>query len=137
MAGTPAPNVTWLRRDDERRERTLCSKFRTFTESGVHTLILPEASESEAGTYVCRASNAFGQTDTIANVEVLGPTKFDANGKPAMFISRPAEKTISAVVGEDVSVSFRLAGVPKPRGGFFLFFKINAFGFFLINFFIF
>ncbi|XP_051161896.1 titin homolog isoform X2 [Leptopilina boulardi] len=115
VGGTPAPNVTWLRRDNERRERILSSKFRTFNESGVHTLILPEASESEAGTYICRASNAFGQTDTIANVEVLGPTKFDANGKPAMFISRPAEKTISAVVGEDVSVSFRVAGVPKPR----------------------
>lgn len=110
--------MTWLRRDGVKHERISSSKVRTFAESGVHTLILPEASESEAGTYICRAINTFGQIDTSANVEVITPGKFSANGKPAMFISRPVDKIITAVAGEDVSVSFRISGVPKPRGMF-------------------
>ncbi|XP_033210455.1 titin homolog isoform X2 [Belonocnema kinseyi] len=115
VRGSPTPEVTWLRRDGVKNERISNSKVRTFAESGVHTLILLEASESEAGTYICRAINAFGQIDTSANVEVIIPGKFSANGKPAMFISRPVDKIITAVVGEDVSVSFRISGIPKPR----------------------
>ncbi|XP_011315208.1 uncharacterized protein [Fopius arisanus] len=37
------------------------------------------------------------------------------NGKPAIFISRPVDKLINACVGEDVSLSFRVGGVPKPK----------------------
>ena len=116
--GMPAPEVIWLRRYGEKKEHISSSKVRMFAESGVHTLILPEASKSEAGTYVCRAMNAYGQIDTSANVEIVKPNKFDTIGKPAMFISRPVDKIITAVAGEDVVVSFRVSGVPKPRGLF-------------------
>lgn len=91
------------------------SKAKTFTESGVHTLIVPEATESERGTYICRAVNAYGYVDTAATIEIISPGAIDG-GKPAMFVSRPSEKSIAVAIGEDVSVSFRVTGVPKPRG---------------------
>lgn len=90
-------------------------KIRTFSESGIHTLIVPEATESEAGTYVCRVSNAYGHIDTSATVEVIPLGKFDDLGKPAMFVSRPADKLIHVMAGELVSVSFRISGTPRPR----------------------
>lgn len=108
----PTPEVRWFR--GERKEPVSVPKAKTFTESGVHTLILPEVTESERGTYICRAINAFGHVDNIATVDVISPSAIDG-GKPAMFISRP-EKSITVNAGEDVSVSFRCSGVPKPRG---------------------
>ncbi|OXU28408.1 hypothetical protein TSAR_000837, partial [Trichomalopsis sarcophagae] len=108
-------NVTWLRDRGARKEPVTDPKTRTFAESGIYTLIVPEATESEAGTYVCRVSNAYGHVDTSATVEVVPLSKFDDLGKPAMFVSRPVDKMIYVMDGEPVSVSFRVSGTPKPR----------------------
>ncbi|KAI4474132.1 hypothetical protein M0802_015766, partial [Mischocyttarus mexicanus] len=113
VKGMPAPEVRWLH--GERKEPISISKAKTFTESGIHTLIVPEATESERGTYICRAVNAYGYVDTTATIEIISPSTIDG-GKPAMFVSRPSEKSIAVAIGEDVSVSFRVTGVPKPRG---------------------
>lgn len=78
-------------------------------------MVLPEVTESEKGTYICRAINAYGHVDSIATVDVISPSAMDGE-KPAMFVSRPSEKSITVTAGEDVSVSFRFCGVPKPRG---------------------
>ncbi|KOC67434.1 Muscle M-line assembly protein unc-89 [Habropoda laboriosa] len=112
VKGMPAPEVRWFR--GERREPVSIPKAKTFTESGVHTLILPEVTESERGTYICRAINAYGHVDSIATVDVISPSAMDG-GKPAMFVSRLTEKSYTVTAGEDVSVSFRVCGVPKPR----------------------
>lgn len=116
--GTPAPEVTWLRHYGEKKEPIVNPSVRTFAESGVHTLIVPGVTESETGTYVCRASNEYGHVDTSALVEVINIGKYDGNCKPAMFVSRPADKVMTVNAGEDVSVSFRFSGIPKPRGNF-------------------
>jgi len=105
--------VKWLRGD--RKEPIAIPKARTITERGLHTLIVPEATESEKGTYVCRAINAYGQVDMSAIVDVISSSAIDG-GKPATFISRPAKKSIDVTVHEDVSISFRIHGIPKPRG---------------------
>ncbi|KMR05376.1 myosin light chain smooth muscle [Lasius niger] len=110
--GTPAPEVRWLRGD--RKEPISIPKAKTFIERGLHTLIVPEATESERGTYVCRAINAYGQVDISATVDVISASSIDG-GKPAMFVSRPCKKSIDVTVGEDVSISFRVNGTPKPR----------------------
>ncbi|XP_031789478.1 titin homolog isoform X2 [Nasonia vitripennis] len=110
-----ASNVTWLRDRGARKEPVTDPKTRTFAESGIYTLIVPEATESETGTYVCRVSNAYGYVDTSATVEVVPLSKFDDLGKPAMFVSRPVDKMIYVMDGEPVSVSFRVSGTPKPR----------------------
>ncbi|XP_026825970.1 uncharacterized protein LOC105284959 isoform X2 [Ooceraea biroi] len=112
VKGVPTPEVKWLRGDQ--REPIAIPKARTFTERGLHTLIVPEATESERGTYVCRAINAYGQVDMSAMVDVVSASAIDG-GKPAVFVSRPAKKSIDVTVGEDVSISFRVQGVPKPR----------------------
>ncbi|KAI4493465.1 hypothetical protein M0804_001641 [Polistes exclamans] len=112
VKGMPAPEVRWLH--GERKEPISISKAKTFIESGIHTLIVPEATESERGTYICRAVNAYGYVDTAATIEIISPSAIDG-GKPAMFVSRPSEKSIAVAIGEDVSVSFRVTGVPKPR----------------------
>lgn len=48
-------------------------------------------------------------------MDIISSSGIDG-GKPAMFISRPPKKTIDVTVGEDVSISFRVNGIPKPRG---------------------
>ncbi|XP_011861438.1 PREDICTED: titin-like [Vollenhovia emeryi] len=112
VKGVPSPEVEWLRGD--RKEPITIPKASTFVERGLYTLIVPEATESERGTYVCRAINAYGQVDTSATVDVISSSAIDG-GKPAMFVSRPSKKSIDVTVGEDISISFRVNGVPKPR----------------------
>ncbi|XP_023246836.1 titin homolog isoform X2 [Copidosoma floridanum] len=112
---TSTPNVTWLRDRGERKEIITSPKIRTYAESGVYTLVVPEATEGEAGTYIARVSNAYGHVDTSATVEVIPLSKFDDLGKPAMFISRPVEKVMYVTSGEPVSISFRMSGTPRPR----------------------
>lgn len=109
----PAPEVKWLRGD--RKEPIAIPKARTFVERGLHTLIVPEATESERGTYVCRAINAYGQVDTSATIDIISMSAIDG-GKPAIFASRPSKRSIDVTIGEDVSISFRVNGTPKPRG---------------------
>ncbi|XP_025602051.2 titin homolog isoform X2 [Athalia rosae] len=111
VKGTPAPEVLWLH--GETRRPVTHSRARTFAESGVYTLMVPEASHSETGTYICRASNAYGSVDTVASVEVVAPSSVKG-GKPAMFLSRP-DSLMTVALGEDVTVSFRVTGTPKPR----------------------
>lgn len=97
------------------KELLAIPKAKTFVERGLHTLIVPEVTESERGTYVCRAINAYGQVDTSATVDVISTSAIDG-GKPATFASRPSKKSIDVTIGEDVSISFRVTGTPKPRG---------------------
>lgn len=113
IVGEPVPEVRWFRGD--RKEPIAIPKARTLVERSLHTLIVPEVTESEKGTYFCRAINAHGQVDMSATVDVISPSAIDG-GKPAMFVSRLTRKSIDVIVGEDVSVSFRVNGVPKPRG---------------------
>lgn len=115
VKGVPPPDITWMRAD--KKGVIAVPKARTFADSGVYTLVVPDATEYETGTYVCRASNPYGHVDTTANIEVVSGSMMDG-GKPAMFMSRPPDKVIIVAVGEDVSVSFRTNGVPKPKGYF-------------------
>jgi len=108
----PSPEMKWLRGD--RKDPIAIPKARTFVERGLYTLIVPEATESEKDIYVCRAINAYGQVDTSATMDVISSSAIDG-GKPAVFVSRPSKKSIDVIVGEDISTSFRISGIPKPR----------------------
>ena len=105
--------MKWLRGD--RKEPITIPKARTFVERGLYTLIAPDATEPEKDTYVCRAINAYGQMDTSATVDVISSSAGEHGGKPAIFVSRPSKKSIDVIVGEDISISFRVSGIPKPR----------------------
>lgn len=104
--------MTWL--PDDQKEPITIPKARFFVEREPYTLIVPEATGLERGTYVCRAINAYGQVDTNATVDVTSSSIIDG-GKPAVFVSRPSKKSIDVIVGEDISISFRVSGIPKPR----------------------
>ncbi|KAG8038190.1 hypothetical protein G9C98_006515 [Cotesia typhae] len=101
VKGVPPPDVTWMRAD--KKGSIAVPKARTFADSGVYTLIVPDATEYETGTYVCRASNSYGHVDTTATIEVVSGSLGDG-GKPAMFVSRPPDKVIIVAVGEDVII---------------------------------
>lgn len=78
--------------------------------------MMTNVTEKESGLYTCRASNAYGHADTSAAVGIIAPSSV-RGGKPAMFINRP-DMDMSVAIGEDISVSFRVAGDPKPKGKF-------------------
>ncbi|KYN45103.1 Muscle M-line assembly protein unc-89 [Trachymyrmex septentrionalis] len=113
LKGISSPEVKWLRSD--RKEPITVPKARTFVERGLYTLIAPDATEPEKDTYVYRAINAYGQMDTSATVDVMSSSAGEHGGKPAIFVSRPSKKSIDVIVGEDISISFRVSGIPKPR----------------------
>lgn len=60
-----------------------------------------------------RAINVLGKTETSAYVQVIHPSNV-RDGKPAMFLSRP-DKYMRVTEGEDITVSFRVSGDPKPK----------------------
>lgn len=111
ITGKPT-DVTWFR--DNIRLPKLSPKHRTIVESGVHTLFFSNASVSDAGRYTCRITDIYGRLDTSAIVEVVNPRSV-RNGKPAMFLSRP-DKIMAVASGEDIVVSCRVTGDPKPKG---------------------
>ncbi|XP_066996546.2 titin homolog isoform X2 [Anabrus simplex] len=110
VKGAPKPEVTWLRGSEQLPPSP---KYRTFEEAGVYTLMVADATESEAGMYTCRAYNVYGHMDTSAAVQVVPPGSV-RGGRPAMFVSRP-DNVMAVAVGEDITVSFRVTGDPKPR----------------------
>lgn len=110
VMGTPA-DVVWLKGDQPIEHND--TKVRTFTEQGLYTLALTDATEIESGKYVCRAINAFGKVDMAASVKVVSPGNL-RSGKSAFIVHRP-ESDISINVGEDISMSCRAQGDPKPK----------------------
>lgn len=110
LTGSPRADVTWYRGSEPLPKKS--TRFRYLEDAGVYSLVVSEAGRSEAGLYTCRASNAHGHRDTSVSVEVVGSA---ARGKPAMFLSRP-DTNLSLAVGEDITLSFRVCGDPKPKG---------------------
>lgn len=85
---------------------------KTFYEKGVYTLTIMNAQIENEGTYTCRAQNAFGRIESTANVDVaVGAPKEE---RPPLFLSRP-ETEMKIAVGDPFSISFRIAGDPKPK----------------------
>ena len=81
---------------------------------GVYTLAVIGASAKESGKYTCRATNAFGRTDTSSNVHIVAPATVKG-GKPAQIQERPPKEMV-LLEGDKFMVSFRGLGDPKPAG---------------------
>lgn len=109
----PGPvDILWLRG----REPVIVSdKVKTFVDGGgIYTLAMIGASAPESGTYTCRATNAFGKTETTGHVHVIAPATVKG-GKPGQILERPV-KDMVLFSGDDFKVSFRGLGDPKPQG---------------------
>ncbi|KAL0279933.1 UNVERIFIED_CONTAM: hypothetical protein PYX00_001383 [Menopon gallinae] len=111
VRGLPPPEVKWLRGNEELPRSS--SKVRFFEDSGVHTLLVSNASETEAGIYSCHAYNAFGHVRTTAAVEVM-PVTTMRSGKPPKVVNRPKDIMV-ANVEDDVVITCRVTGDPRPR----------------------
>ncbi|CAH0577797.1 unnamed protein product [Chrysodeixis includens] len=109
IRGCPT-RVEWLR--EGRSVTEVYRNARTFVEQGLYTLALSDVTEKESGMYTCRAWSTHGNVDMNAAITVVQPNELE--GKPAIIVGRP-EKDILISVGEDVNISFRVQGEPKPK----------------------
>nr|XP_037874741.1 titin homolog isoform X4 [Bombyx mori] len=109
IRGCPT-RVEWLR--EGRSVTEVYRNARVFVEQGLYTLALSDVTETESGLYTCRAWSAHGNVDMNAAITVVQPS--DLDGKPAVIVGRP-EKDILISVGEDINISFRTQGEPKPK----------------------
>lgn len=110
IRGAPT-RVEWLREGSSVTE--VYRNAKTFAEQGLYTLALSDVTEKETGMYTCRAWSSQCHVDMNAAITVVQPNELD--GKPAIIVGRP-EKDILISVGEDVNISFRVKGEPKPKG---------------------
>lgn len=74
----------------------------------------------DGGAYVCRACNLYGSADTEKTVRVTdhhwsSPSSEQKGAKPATIVSQPRDR-LNVAVGEDITVTLRVAGEPKPKG---------------------
>ncbi|XP_023937954.2 uncharacterized protein LOC112045836 isoform X2 [Bicyclus anynana] len=109
ISGSPT-RVEWLR--EGRSITETYTNAQTYIDHDLYTLALSNVTEKESGLYTCRAWSTHGNVDMNASVIVVQPNEFE--GKPATIISRPA-KDLLISVGEDLNISFRVQGEPKPK----------------------
>lgn len=114
LQGSPVPNVTWMR--ESRPLPRLSGKYVYLDEGGLYTLLIMDSTARDSGTYVCRACNLYGMADAEKAVRVVSPQDYtDRRGvKPAIIVSRPNDR-LNVAIGEDITVTLRVAGEPKPK----------------------
>lgn len=86
-------------------------------EGGLFTLLVKDSTNKDSGTYVCRACNLYGTADVEKSVRVVSLHDYSERRgvKPAIIVSRPNDR-LNVAVGEDITVTLRVAGEPKPKG---------------------
>ncbi|XP_068630255.1 uncharacterized protein [Battus philenor] len=109
IKGSPT-RVEWLR--EGRFITDVYRNAQTFIDHSLYTLALSDVTENESGVYTCRAWGSHGKVDMNAAITVIHPNQID--GKPAVIIGRP-QKEMLISVGEDLNISFRAQGEPKPK----------------------
>jgi hypothetical protein len=99
----------------------LSGKYVYLDEGGLYTLLVMDSTTRDGGTYVCRACNLYGVADAEKAVSVVSPQDYsDRRGvKPAIIVSRPNDR-LNVAIGEDITVTLRVAGEPKPKGIFII-----------------
>ncbi|XP_033252965.1 muscle M-line assembly protein unc-89-like isoform X1 [Drosophila miranda] len=108
MQTTTPLEVKWLRD----RQVVEGPNVQALADRGVYTLTIMKATSEVEGTYTCRASNAYGRTESHANVDVAVGAEKDE--RPPLFLSRP-DTEMKIAVGDPFSFAFRIAGEPKPK----------------------
>jgi len=115
VAGSPAPTVTWIRESKPLPRSS--AKYVYLNEGGLYTLLVKDSTARDGGTYVCRACNLYGSADAEKSVRVVSSQDCSEHRgvKPAIIVSRPNDR-LNVAVGEDITVTLRVAGEPKPKG---------------------
>ena len=115
MIGDPLPEVTWMKNG---KLLPPSAKIRTSsTSASAHSLTLFNITASDLGQYTCRASNMSGSTDCKSTLTF--DNRFESYSRDtedgAHFIDFP-ETTISVRRNEDLVISCRVKGHPRPKG---------------------
>lgn len=115
VSGSPLPNITWMR--ESRPLPRSSNKYIYLDEGSLFTLLVKDSTVKDSGTYVCRACNLYGTADVEKSVKVVSSHDYSEHRgvKPAIIISRPNDR-LNVAVGEDITVTLRVAGEPKPKG---------------------
>lgn len=95
----------------------LSSKYVYLDEGELYTLLVKNSTMRDGGRYVCRACNLYGTADVEKTIKVVSSLDFSEHKgmKPAIIVSRPNDR-LNVVVGEDITVTLRVTGEPKPKG---------------------
>ncbi|XP_078349358.1 contactin-3-like [Oculina patagonica] len=94
--GSPPITVTWAKKG--------LDKLPSRVEHHGTSMVIKKVALSDAGQYICNASNAFSSGTTYVNVSVYDPLR---------FLIEPSNKT--AFVGDSVWFHCVATGSPKPR----------------------
>ncbi|XP_076822855.1 titin-like [Clavelina lepadiformis] len=70
VTGTPTPLITWLHDDEVIRS---VERYQYIKAGNVHTLVVPRASDEDAGIITCRATNKVGQSESTARLIIITP----------------------------------------------------------------
>ncbi|XP_069115040.1 basement membrane-specific heparan sulfate proteoglycan core protein-like isoform X2 [Argopecten irradians] len=98
MDGDPPPTITWSRAGGE----ALITETTELMENGV--IMFKQVTGSEAGEYICTATNDMGSVSGTAVLIIQGPPR---------IVIQP-DRTIYAVVGQRVTVECIGQGDPSP-----------------------
>lgn len=77
MQAHPPPVIRWLHNGDEISEANHTRFQLTYSQTGICTLVIRDTQMSDAGQYVCHASNPIGKRQTTTFVVVEGTLKWD------------------------------------------------------------
>ncbi|KAK6175562.1 hypothetical protein SNE40_014001 [Patella caerulea] len=99
QGGSPSPNVTWSRANNE--------QFTTTTDvmDGNGVIMFKQVTGEEQGQYICTATNVMGTVTGTASLRIEGPPKI--NIKPG--------RRVTALVGETVTLECTGEGAPTPN----------------------
>lgn len=108
--------MTWLR-ESKPLPRVSSKYVYLDDDGGLYTLLVKDSTSRDGGTYVCRACNLYGTADAEKTIRVVSQQDCSEKRgvKPAIIVSRPNDR-LNVAVGEDITVTLRVAGEPKPKG---------------------
>ncbi|KAK3082882.1 hypothetical protein FSP39_007872 [Pinctada imbricata] len=95
VMGSPSPTVTWYK-DGQELIPSTDFKIHYDEDTGITTLTIPEVFPEDAGDFVVRAENPFGEAATSANLVVHTMSDEDMEDTSTKFETTLITRTISA-----------------------------------------
>lgn len=98
IAGIPAPNVVWVRRDNSPLTQRIKEEY-------PGTILITDITLAEDGEYECKASNVAGEVSQSASITVHQP--------PTIQIT-PNQNEITITEGDELKLECVSDGIPAP-----------------------
>nr|XP_032653549.1 hemicentin-2 isoform X2 [Chelonoidis abingdonii] len=99
--GSPAPNITWFK-----DKQPIVSSARAAYAEGGRSLQLSRAQLSDAGLYICRASNIAGVAEKAVRLEVYVPPDIEGDSQEG--------HVVEAMVGQVLALECSASDQPPP-----------------------